>query len=45
MGLVNFFFHTTQIVYDDDDDDDVDDGDDWKSFIAKYFKIVRQYII
>jgi hypothetical protein len=44
MGLVNFFFHTTQIVY-DDDDDDVDDGDDWKSFIAKYFKIVRQYII
>jgi hypothetical protein len=27
MGLVNFVFHTTQIVY-DDDDDDVDDGDD-----------------
>ena len=44
MGLVNFFFHTTQIVY-DDDDDDVDDGDDWKSFIVpasiKYLKIVR----
>ena len=39
MGLVNFFFHTTQIVYDDDD------GDDWKSFIVpatiKYLKIVR----
>ena len=33
MGLVNFCFHTTQIVY-DDDDDDVDDGDDWKSFIV-----------